>query len=179
MLFGKKKRGKGFIPLERVKELKAKNLPDGEIIQALMNEGFSAEEIDQALVQYYNLPKEVEKKEEKKEEKTVAPLFVKLDKYKQILDTLKELRAIIGSIKSSFSTLKEVEGLLKENLKIAEKTIQNFERKFSSLNSCFLKPASYEEETEELFEVKDLESSISQLKSQIEELKTELQSVSK
>ena len=177
MLFGKKKKkGKGFIPLEKVKELKAKNLPDGEIIQALMNEGFSAEEIDQALIQYYNLPKEAEKKEEEKE--TIAPLFVKLDKYRQILDTLSELKLIIDSLKNSFLTLKEIEGLLKENLSIVEKTIQNFEKKFLKLNSYFLRPASYKEEVEEFFEVKDLETSISQLKSQIEELKAELQSVS-
>ncbi|MEM5868920.1 MAG: hypothetical protein QXL09_03145, partial [Candidatus Aenigmatarchaeota archaeon] len=91
-MFKKKEKGKGFIPIERVKELKAKNLPDVEIIQELMKEGFSAEEIDEALVRYYNFPEEkVEEKKIEEKKETIAPLFVKLEKYKQILECLSEI----------------------------------------------------------------------------------------
>jgi len=170
-----KKKGKGFVPIEKVKELKEKNLPDVEVIQNLMNEGFSAEEIDQALTQFYtHTPKKEEKVEEKE---TFAPLFVKLEKYKQILTCLSETKEVIELIKNSLNTLKEVESLLSQNLKVLENTVQNFEKKFLKLDSYFLKPATYEEK--EGSEAEDLEESIQQLTRQINELKSELESVAR
>lgn len=57
MLFFKKKKkvetpaeGKGFVPVDRVKELQAKGFTEIEIIDMLRREGFSPKEIDQALI---------------------------------------------------------------------------------------------------------------------------------
>jgi len=55
-LFGKKKEeevsmGKGFIPIDRVRELSDKGFSEPEIIDVLRKEGFGAEEIDRALTQ--------------------------------------------------------------------------------------------------------------------------------
>ncbi len=55
-LFGKKQPeevslGKGFIPIDRVKELSDKGFSEPEIIDVLRKEGFGAEEIDRALTQ--------------------------------------------------------------------------------------------------------------------------------
>ena len=54
-LFGKKEEevsiGKGFIPIDRVKELSDKGFSEPEIIDVLRKEGFGAEEIDRALTQ--------------------------------------------------------------------------------------------------------------------------------
>jgi len=55
--FGKKKSeeasgiGKGFIPVDRVKELSDKGFSEPEIIDVLRKEGFGADEIDRALTQ--------------------------------------------------------------------------------------------------------------------------------
>jgi len=59
-LFGKKKEeevgiGKGFIPVDRVKELSDKGFSEPEIIDVLRKEGFGAEEIDRALTQVLKL----------------------------------------------------------------------------------------------------------------------------
>lgn len=57
MLFFKKKEkaetpteGKGFVPVDRVKELQGKGFTEIEIIDMLRREGFSPKEIDQALI---------------------------------------------------------------------------------------------------------------------------------
>ncbi|MEM0480739.1 MAG: hypothetical protein QXQ14_00930 [Candidatus Aenigmatarchaeota archaeon] len=55
-LFGKKeekKVGRGFVPIERVKEMLDKGFNEIEIIDTLRKEGFSAEEIDKALTEAY------------------------------------------------------------------------------------------------------------------------------
>ena len=44
-------KGKGFIPIDRVKELASKGFSEAEIIDTLRREGFSPKEIDEALTQ--------------------------------------------------------------------------------------------------------------------------------
>lgn len=58
MLFFKKKEpegsgtvGKGFVPVERVKDLSSKGFSEPEMIDVLRKEGFSPEEIDKALTE--------------------------------------------------------------------------------------------------------------------------------
>ena len=47
--------GKGFVPVNRVKELSVKGFSEPEMIDVLRREGFSAEEIDRALTQALRL----------------------------------------------------------------------------------------------------------------------------
>jgi len=47
--------GKGFVPVNRVKELSIKGFSEPEMIDVLRREGFSAEEIDRALTQALRL----------------------------------------------------------------------------------------------------------------------------
>jgi hypothetical protein len=57
VFFGKKKEeikvGKGFVPVQRVKEMVEKGFSEIEIIDTLRKEGFSAEEIDKAFTEVY------------------------------------------------------------------------------------------------------------------------------
>ena len=57
--FGKKEEevsfGKGFVPIDRVRELSDKGFSEPEIIDVLRKEGFSADEIDRALTQVLKL----------------------------------------------------------------------------------------------------------------------------
>jgi DNA-binding transcriptional MerR regulator len=55
-LFGRKEPeriafGKGYVPVDKVKELASKRLSEPEIIDSLRKEGFSADEIDKALTE--------------------------------------------------------------------------------------------------------------------------------
>lgn len=133
------------------------------------------EEIKKAIEPTETLPKTEEKPSEP-ERPAFAPLFVKLDRYKTILDSLAELKTTIAAIKNAFVSLIELENLKRENLKIIQNAIGKVEKKLVSLDSEFLRPSGYEEVHSEFYSI-DLEPSIADLKSQIEKLKSELESI--
>ncbi len=62
-IFGKKEEGesfgKGFVPVDRVKELMSQGLSDKEIIEQLKEEGFSYSEIERAMIEALKTSKEV------------------------------------------------------------------------------------------------------------------------
>lgn len=174
-IFGKKKKseGGGFVPTDKAKELLSKNLPEIEVIESLKKEGFSAEEIDKALVELskhiVEMPKEV-----KREKPMIAPLFIKLDRYRQILSHLQELRRTLGSIKNAFSILNELDRLRYENMKSLQGTIELVDKKLADLDSEFLRPAGFQEEVPSEEYVEGLETELDDLKNQVNELKSEL-----
>ena len=199
-IFGKKaEKGRGFVPVEKVKALISNNVPEGQIIDILRREGFSAEEIDKAFTEVFSpktpepvpeikvpekkevaTPKPEIKPEEKKEEKkpAFAPLFIKLDKYKQILNLMAELRTTIATVKNTFVVLNELEKIKANSFKVLEKAIEKIEKKLISLDSQFLRPAGFEEEfPQEVAGMEELSDVLSSLKSQVEQLRREIQTV--
>jgi len=108
-----------------------------------------------------------------------APLFIKLDRYKSVLDTINEIKSIIISTKNSLDVQKQIEELRDENRKLLEATISQIDKKLTSLDSEFLRPKGYEEEppiTE--YKTESLQIVVSDLKKQIENLKSELKTIS-
>ena len=77
--------GKGFVPVDRVKELFSRGFSEPEIIDILRKEGFSPEEVDKALTEA--LKESVEKKRDVKEEKEVP----KLPTWQEIASPKKEV----------------------------------------------------------------------------------------
>jgi hypothetical protein len=134
------------------------------------------EEIKKTIEPIEALPK-IEEKIPEPERPAFAPLFVKLDRYKIILDSLTELRTMITAIKNAFASLIELETLKRENLKIIQNAIGKVERRLAALDSEFLRPAGYEEEVAPEVYTSELEPSIADLKSQVEKLKSELKSI--
>jgi predicted RNase H-like nuclease (RuvC/YqgF family) len=114
-------------------------------------------------------------KQEPQPIKQEAPLFVKIEKYNQILRSINELKSCVGAMKNAFVVLDRVETLKKEGLNALQEAIENSERKLSFLNSELLKPSGYAEEVKaESFKAEDLEGVLSELKSQVDQLKAEL-----
>ncbi len=135
------------------------------------------EEIKQA-IEPVKAPK-IEEKIPELEKPTFAPLFVKLDKYRKILDSLTELKTALEAINNAFTTLNELEKLKAESLKAIENAVEKVGKKTIALDSEFLRPSGYQEEVpSELLATESLGSTITDLKSQIEQIKSELQSVS-
>jgi len=184
-IFGKKKMGgreeevgKGSIPINRVKELISNNVPEGEIIEVLRREGFSAEEIDKGFIGALKTVSEVQVPKPKKVKKPeFAPLFVKLERYKEILSDLEGLRTTMVAIKNAFSILNQLDKLRYENIGMLQNAIEKVDEKLAALDSEFLRPAGFREElpTEEYSE--GLESELGNLKNQVDKLKSELKSV--
>ena len=182
-IFGKKKEiGRGFIPLDRVRAFLSNNVPESDIIESLRKEGFSAEEIDKALTESFRpanepqIPKPVAEKKEI-EKPAFAPLFVKLERYRQILTSLEELRKTMEVIKSAFLTLNELDRLRYENMKIVESTVETVDKRLASLDAEFLRPSGFREELPSEAYTEGLESELSGLRNQIEQLKSELKTV--
>lgn len=76
-------RGKGFAPIDRVKELSAKGFSELEIIDTLRREGFSPKEIDDAMMQVIKsaiAPKEAPKP---KEEEKILPTLSEIEERKK------------------------------------------------------------------------------------------------
>ncbi|MDI6798987.1 MAG: hypothetical protein QMD12_03295 [Candidatus Aenigmarchaeota archaeon] len=196
-IFGRKAEvRRGFVPVDKVRALISNNVPEGEIIEILRREGFSAEEIDQAFAEVFKplppapaqiptpiqtptpapLPEPEKPKEEVKEEKPAfAPLFVKLDKYRQILMLLSELKTTLVAIKNNFTVLNEIEKIEEENIKLLQKAIEKVDKKIVSLDTQLLRPPVFEEELPT--EAEELGDVLSSLKSEVEQLKSELQNI--
>jgi chromosome segregation ATPase len=114
----------------------------------------------------------------KQERPAFAPLFIKLDRYKQILNSITELKTTLVMIKNSLSVLNELEKLKSDNLKMIEKAIERFDKRISALDSEFLRPSGYHEELpEELYGIESLEATLTGLRDQVNHLKAELENL--
>ncbi|MCS7123151.1 MAG: hypothetical protein RMJ17_01050 [Candidatus Aenigmarchaeota archaeon] len=102
-IFGKKedKRGRGVIPVDRVKDLSSKGFSEPEIIDILRREGYSPEEIDKAFTQ--TIKTAVEGKEEVKQETTTTSITPSSPTTS--LPTLKELESIFEAKPKTMETL--------------------------------------------------------------------------
>jgi len=111
-----------------------------------------------------------------KERPAFAPLFVKIDRYRNILNALGQLRTSIVMIRNSFSTLNELEKARFETLKLIEEAVGRVENKLSALDSELLRPAGHHPEiSPEYQDVETVQATVADLKGQIEQLKTELE----
>jgi len=107
-----------------------------------------------------------------------APLFVKIDKYRNVLSSINDLKTTIIMLKNALYIQKQIEGLRDENRKFLELAINKIDKKIVSLDTEFLKPKGFEEEfPPATYETEGLEGVVDDLKKQIEGLKSELKTI--
>lgn len=128
-------------------------------------------------------PTEVEAEVETPERPTTAPLFIKLDKYRKILNTLNYIRTTMIMITNSLSVLNELDRLRKENMKLIQDTLDRVNKHLMSLDAEFMRPSGLREMAPAIApqiteaETGGLETTISDLKYQIEQLKADLETL--
>jgi hypothetical protein len=197
-IFGRKKRpptGKGVIPVERIKELTAKGIPETEIIGMLRSEGFSPEEIDKGLTEALKTRVEAKKEVKVEERPTVeerpkeperpafAPIFIKLDKYRSILNSINELKRAMITIRNILGFLTEMEKLRGDALKMIRESVAKVDKRLTALDAEFLRPTGFREEypREEMYRVEAepgaLGGLIADLRSRVERLRADLESM--
>ncbi len=115
--------------------------------------------------------------EEIQEKMSFAPLFVKLDRYKQILNTMNYLKNTMNMIKNTFSILNELEKIRMENLRLVQETIEKADKKILTLDSEFMRPSGFIEDRPEIGDVESLEVTLVDLRDQVNQLKAELKSM--
>ncbi len=111
------------------------------------------------------------------EKPTVAPLFVKMDRYRQILTTIGNLKTALMIVKNSLGTLKQIEKVRDDTFSIVSDIIEKMDDKLIDLDNNLLRPAGFHESdnnSEEQKDIRTIEATVSDLQGQIEQLKSEL-----
>ena len=113
--------------------------------------------------------------EEMPREEKGAPLFVKVDKYKEVLRDVQELKVFISGMKQLFTVLNDLEGVRSDALKIMRATVQRLERSVVEIDTELLRPRGFELPTHEEEDIHHIEDSLGDLQKQLAALRRELQ----
>lgn len=128
-------------------------------------------------VEDYDVPKSAPQRKEYTQDYDVqksAPLFVKVDKYKELLRGVNEIRAYLSSTKQVFTILQDIETIRADALKVLRATLQRMEKNVVEVDSELLRPRGAEF-PDEPSEVTHMETSLNELQKQLVDLKRELQ----
>ncbi len=115
--------------------------------------------------------------EERMERRQFAPLFVKIEKYKEVLSLLNDLKATVFMIKNALEIQRQLESLKDANHTVVESAITKVEQKILTLDSEFTRPAGFEEEHTQVTYESDLDHALIDLRKRIDDLKVELKTV--
>jgi len=116
--------------------------------------------------------------EEKMPKRQAAPLFVKIERYRAVLDMVNNLKETIFMLKHGFEIQKQLEGLKEDNRTSIESAIAKIEKKISDLDNEFTRPMGLEEEYPVApYESENLNETLTELKKKINDLKSELKSI--
>ena len=102
-----------------------------------------------------------------------APLFVKVDKYRDIIKSVQEMKLYVASTKQVFTALQEIESLRADTLNVLRATVQRLERSITEIDTELIRPHGVT--VEESAEAGHIESSLTDLQKQLLDLKRELQ----
>lgn len=114
------------------------------------------------------------KKEIREERQSSTPLFVKLEKYRSIINSVTNLKSSLTMIKNTLAVLNELEKVRHENMKLLQDALAKTEKKILDLDSEFIRPPDFQEELPEYGDVETVSTTIEDLKGQIGRLKEEL-----
>lgn len=100
------------------------------------------------------------------------PLFVRLERYDEILSTLNQLKVSLQDLSNTLSVLQEIERIRDANLRMLQESLNRLQERVSYFDSQFTRPAFKPLPKKE--EIKGVEEKISKLKSSLEKIKVEL-----
>jgi len=106
-----------------------------------------------------------------------APLFVKVDKYKEILSSIQEMKIFISATRQIFSVMYELESIRGDALKILKATLQRLEKSVAEIDTDLLRPRGFDSSdvTHGEAEVHQIEGSLTELQKQLADLRRGLQ----
>ncbi len=110
------------------------------------------------------------------EREHAAPLFVKVDKYKELITSIHELKLYLGATKQVFALFNDLEAVRSETLNVMRATVQRLERTIVEMDTELLRPRGINVMPDkESADVGHIENSLTDLHKQLMELKRELQ----
>ena len=143
-IFGKKKekKGKGIIPIDKVKESLSKGLSKIEVIDKLRKDKFSADEIDKAMLE--GTKSAVEKKEQTKE--SIFMPSMELEGIGKVKDDSGGLKEALESLKAIISNINELDRMRYEKMVSLQETIEIIDAKLANLGSRSSEPVEFQGE---------------------------------
>ena len=108
-----------------------------------------------------------------------APLFIKVEKYHDIISTLNEMKSFVGGIKQLYGIIQESENVRTDALKILRSSIQRIEKSLYEMDAELLRPRGFVGETKETErEMSHITGSLTDLQKQLGMLRKELENMS-
>ena len=108
-----------------------------------------------------------------------APLFIKVEKYHDIISTLNEMKSFVASIKQLYGIINESENVRNDALKIMRNSVQRIEKSLYDMDAELLRPRGFIGETKETEkEISHIGGSLTDLQRQLGQLRKELESLS-
>ena len=104
-----------------------------------------------------------------------APLFVKVDKYRDLIASVQELKLYLGATRSIFALFTDLEAVRAESLNVLRATVQRLERTITEMDTELLRPRGVSVPEQDAAEVHHIENSLNDLHQQLHGLKRELQ----
>ena len=98
-----------------------------------------------------------------------------MEKYREILNEIQEMKVFIAGTKQIFTVLNELETVREDALKTLRATVQRMEKSVTEIDTELLRPKGFELETKSDIELRHIEGSLTDLQSQLQALKHELQ----
>ncbi|MFH0832512.1 MAG: hypothetical protein V1900_02210 [Candidatus Aenigmatarchaeota archaeon] len=112
---------------------------------------------------------------ERPREESAAPLFVKVEKYREILNDIQEMKVFVSGLKQLFNIIHELETVRSDALNILRTTTQRLEKSIIEIDSALLRPRGLEIEPHGEAEVSHIEDSLQDLQRQLSLLRKDLQ----
>jgi hypothetical protein len=104
-----------------------------------------------------------------------APLFVKVEKYKELLVTIQEMKIFISSIRELITIINEADHIKDDALKMLRASVQRMEKNLVEIDTDLMRPRGIDiEVTKGDIEVRQVQSSLDELQHQLANLKKEL-----
>ena len=119
-------------------------------------------------------PPSIPKKIEKPVKKETPPVFIKVDKYEEIVKALQNLKSKALTLRDALDALDDMEKELRTAIALSHKALDYFNEAISILDARLLKIEGIEpEEAKE----NDMDSYIKGIHDQIEKIKSELKTI--
>jgi len=134
---------------------------------------FGDKETEEKKEESLALPEEKVPEKKEESEELFAPLFIKIERYREITNKISSAKSTLENLKSSLLLLRELEKLREESLKAVEGIVSKLEKKLEELEVEFLKRGGIISRMKEVKDVESLLSSFSEVKGKLEEIKAE------
>jgi len=107
-----------------------------------------------------------------------APLFVKVEKYKEIVSSVNEVKHFITGIKQLFLVMNELQGIQQDSINMLKISVQRLEKSIEWVDHSLVRPIGFEEPPHGEAEVRQIEQSLSDLQREISNLRKDLEKLS-